>query len=104
MDNRRKEMKQKEKYHEGWCLSKKYSSILMDHEVKDEHFNIASNVYHQFISELKVKNIPHTDKNYIQVWETMLNTIQNNPKLHVCRGAMKLLHQTSIQRSSKVNL
>ena len=44
MDNRRKEMKKKEKYNEGWCLSKKYSSILMDHEVKDEHFNIASNV------------------------------------------------------------
>ena len=28
MDNRRKEMKKKEKYNEGWCLSKKYSSIF----------------------------------------------------------------------------
>ena len=102
MDNRRKEMKQKEKYHEGWCLSKKYSSILMDHE--KEYFEIAPNVYHQFISELKVKKIPHTGKNYIQVWITMLNTIQNNPKIHVCRGAMKLLHQTNVQRTSKMNL
>ena len=99
MENRRKEVEQKQNYHEGWILSKKYSKILMDHEGRNEHFRIAPNIYHQFISELKVKNIPHTDKNYIQVWETMLNTVQNNPKINICRAAIKLLHQTSIQRS-----
>ena len=100
MNNRGKEMEQKEIYNEGWKISKKYSTILMYHEKDNENFQIAPNVYHQYISELKVKNIPHTGKNYIQVWNTMLNTIQNNPKVDVCRSAIKLLHQTSIQRSN----
>ena len=100
MENREKEMKQKEKYHEGWKISTKYSTILMDHEDRNEYFEIVSNVYHQFISELKVKKIPHIDKNYIQIWDTMLNTVQNNPTIRVCRGAIKLLHQTNVQRTN----
>ena len=100
MENREKEMKQKETYQEGWKISAKYSTILMDHEDRNEYFEIVSNVYHQFISELKVKKIPHVDKNYIQIWDTMLNTVQNNPKIHVCRGAIKLLHQTNVQRTN----
>ena len=100
MENREKEMKQKETYQEGWKISTKYSTILMDHEDRNEYFEIAPNVYHQFISELKVKKIPHVNKNYIQIWDTMLNTVQNNPKIHVCRGAIKLLHQTNVQRTN----
>ena len=104
MGNYAKELKQTNKYHEGWILSKKYTTILMDHETENEYFELAQNIYHQFISELKLKNIPHKDKNYIQVWNTMLNTVENNPKVGVCRGAIKLLHQTSVQRSYKYNL
>ena len=100
MENREKEMKQKEKYHEGWKISKKYSTILMDHEDKNEYFEIAPNIYHQFISELKVKNVPHVGKNYIQLWDTMINTIQNNPTISVCRASIKLLHQTNVQRTN----
>ena len=29
----------------------------------------------------------------------MMNTVNNNPKQSVCRAAIKLLHQTSVQRS-----
>ena len=100
MENREKEMKQKEKYYEGWKISKKYSTTLMDHEDNNEYFEIAPNVYHQFISELKVKKVPHTGKKYIQIWDTMINTVQNNPKIRVCRGAIKLLHQTNVQRTN----
>ena len=100
MKNREKEMKQKETYREGLKISAKYSTILMDHEDKNEYFELATNVYHQFISELRVKKIPHVDKNYIQVWGTMINTLQNNPKIHVCRAAIKLLHQTNVQRTN----
>ena len=69
------------------------------HEGDDDYFSIALNIYHQFISELKLKKIPHQEKNYVQIWETMTNTIMNNPKVDVCRAAIKLLHQTSVQRS-----
>ena len=39
-------------------------------------------------------------ENYIQVWDTMMNTLYNNPKVDVCRASLKLLHQTSVQRSN----
>ena len=78
---------------------KKYADILIVHEGEDDYFSIALNIYYQFISELKLKKIPHQNKNYVQVWETMTNTIINNPKVDVCRSAIKLLHQTSVQRS-----
>ena len=58
MSNYAKELKQTNKYHEGWFLSKKYTTILMDHENHNEYFELAPNIYHQFISELKLKNIP----------------------------------------------
>ena len=98
-NNRKKEFTIQRKYHEGWNLSKKYTDILIVHEGEDEYFSIALNIYHQFISELKLKKIPHQDKNYVQVWDTMINTLMNNPKVDVCRAAIKLLHQTSVQRS-----
>ena len=99
MNNRAKEMERKNIYHEGWNLSKKYSSILIDHENNNEYFVLAANIYHQYISELRLKNIPHVGKNYVQVWETMLNTLEKNPKIPVCRGSIKLLHQTNCQRA-----
>ena len=98
-NNRKKEFMIQRKYHEGWNLSKKYASILILHEGDDDYFSIALNIYHQFISELKLKKIPHQEKNYVQIWETMTNTIMNNPKVNVSRAAIKLLHQTSVQRS-----
>lgn len=89
----------KKKYYEAWEISKKYSKVLIDHENNNESFLIANNTYHQYISELKVKNIPHKNKNYIYVWETMLNTIEKNMDIDVCRASIKVLYQTSIQRS-----
>ena len=98
MDNRTKEIKLKDKYYEAWNISKKYSKVLIDHEDKDEFLILASNVYKQYLSELKHKNIS-LKKNYVEVWGTMLNTINNNMDIYVCRMAIKLLYQTSIQRS-----
>ena len=95
MENREKEMKQKEKYHEGWKISKKYSTILMDHEDKNEYFEIAPNIYHQFISELKVKKVPHVNKNYIQIWDTMINTIKLEKNMKM---AVRILHLTNCKK------
>lgn len=99
--NRGNELKKQKKYHDAWKISKKYTTILMDHSSKDEHFTLAPNTYQQYLSELKHKNIPwDKQKNYIQVWDTMINTLYNNPKVDVCRASLKLLHQTSVQRSN----
>lgn len=94
------EFNKKQKYKDAWTISKKYSSILMEHENKNEHLDIAANIHYQYMSELKYKGIDaRKTNNYIQVWDTMINTINNNPKIDVQRASIKLLHQTSVQRS-----
>jgi|TARA_Y100000389_G_C17394230_1_gene481639 hypothetical protein len=91
-------MNDKQKYREAWNISKKYTSILMEHEKGNEFFQLAPFIHAQFISELKLKKF-RLNKNYVHVWDTMINTLNKNDKENVCRGAMKLLHQTSVQRS-----
>ena len=96
---RGKELNKQQRFHEAWKISKKYSSILMDHENKNEHLDIAPNIHYQYISELKYKGIDYSQKKpYVQVWDTMNNTVMNNPKIDVQRAAIKLLHQTCCQR------
>ena len=89
----------KVKYNKAWKISEKYSTILMEHENNNIHFEIAPNIYSQYLSELRLNKIQIRNKNYAQIWETMMNTVNNNPKQSVCRAAIKLLHQTSVQRS-----
>ena len=99
-NTRQTENDTKQRYKEAWKISKKYTTILMDHENKNEHLDISANIHHQYISELKYKSIDIRKKNnYIQVWDTMVNTVNNNPKIDVQRASIKLLHQTSVQRS-----
>ena len=100
-DKRQNEYDKKQRYKEAWKVSKKYTSILIDHENKNEHLDIAANIHYQYISELKYKCIDcRKNKNYIKVWGTMINTINNNLKINVQRASIKLLHQTSVQRSA----
>ena len=100
MNNHQRELNKKLKYRDAWTISKKYTTILLEHENKNEHLDIAANIHYQYISELKYKDIDTKVKNnYIQVWDTMINTVNNNPKINVQRASIKLLHQTSVQRS-----
>lgn len=100
-NRRQNEFNKKQKYKEAWKVSKKYTNILINHENKNQHLDIAPNIHYQYISELKYKEISTNKKNnYIQVWDTMMNTINNNPKINIKRASIKLLHQTSVQRST----
>lgn len=98
--NRRKEISKKEKRKEGWILSNKYTNILMMHSKDDKNLNMCFEIHSQYMNELKNRNIPIDKKlNYIQCWDTLLNTLLKNPKVSTQRAALKLLHQTSVQRS-----
>ena len=100
MTNRYKEVNNNQKLYEALTISKKYTQILMKNDKSDEDLNMCFDLYNQFIHELKNKNIDYSIKrNYIQCWTTLLNTLLKNPKIKVQRGALKLLHQTNIQRS-----
>ena len=99
-NTRQNEFNKKQRIKKAWNISKKYSHILIEHENKNEHLDIAANIHYQYISELKYKGIDaRKNKNYVQIWDTMINTINNNPKIDVQRASIKLLHQTSVQRS-----
>ena len=82
---------------ECWKTSLKYSNMLVKNIESNDLYSISSSIYGQYMSELQSKGLPMKDKNYIQVWVTMLNTIK---KGNHSMMAIKLLHQTNCQRSS----
>lgn len=87
-------------YYQAWNISKKYSEILMNNSKNDKNLNMCFAIHSQFMTELKSKKLIFTkNKNYIQVWDTLLNTLLNNPKIPDQRAAVKQLHQTNVQRS-----
>ena len=98
--NRGKELQKQQNYRDGWNISKKYTDILMIHSENDKNLNMCFSIHSQFMNELKTRDIPRNKKiNYVQCWDTLLNTLLRNPKINVQRGALKLLHQTNVQRA-----
>tara|TARA_B110000967_G_C18770106_1_gene502607 strand:+ start:330 stop:644 length:315 start_codon:yes stop_codon:yes gene_type:complete len=98
--NREKELQKKKTYYEGWSISKKYTEILILHSDGDRNIDMCFAVHSQFMNELNRRGIPYNKKsNYVQCWDTLVNTLLRNPKINVQRAAIKLLHQTSVQRS-----
>ena len=98
--NREKELYKQERYRLGWKISKKYTDILMSNSKDDKNLNMCFAIHSQYINELRNRNVPINKKlNYIQCWDTLLNTLLKNPKIKVQRTSLKLLHQTSVQRA-----
>ena len=97
---RRYETNLMDNYHEGWKLSYQYSTILMDNITDENLYNLCCVNHSQFMNELKRKGI-NKEKNYTQVWDTMLNTVydKKNKNENIKKGAVRLLHQTNQQRT-----
>lgn len=97
---RRISYNKKENYNECWKISRKYSSILMKNINSGDLYNICCSIYGRYITELKSKNLQlkdkHNIKKYIQVWETMVDTVR---KGEIEKQAIRILHQTNCQRS-----
>jgi len=87
----------------AWKISLKYSTILMDHSNNDGFFDIVYSIHHEYLSELQRRGLNFKNKNYMQIWDTMINTQKRNPNRDIKAGAIKLLHQTNIQRCDLFN-
>ena len=90
---------EQDNYYKAWGISYKYSSQLMK-KIKlnydlDDIYNLCMMLYKQYINELKFNQLKLKNQNYIQVWETMMNTIRYEKKM---KQAIHLLHQTNQQR------
>ena len=97
-DKRRSEAFNKEYINnECWKTSLKYSNMLVKNIDSNDLYSISASIYGQYMSELQSRRLPMKDKKYMQVWSTMLNTIKKDKH---SRMAVKLLHQTNLQRSS----
>tara|TARA_Y100000817_G_scaffold148428_1_gene116209 strand:+ start:11 stop:331 length:321 start_codon:yes stop_codon:yes gene_type:complete len=100
MNNRENEMINQIKNNNGWIISRKYSQILMDYIDNQKYQYIYPTIYGLLVNELKNKKIDNiSNKKYIQCWNTMINTLKNNKKIECQKNAIRLLHQTNIQRS-----
>ena len=85
-------------YYEAWNVSYKYSSYLIKKiNHKDIHI-LCYNIYNQYMNELKNKKINNKNqsKKYIQIWNTMINTLfkQNIKK------SINLLHLTNLKNKN----
>ena len=79
-------------------------SILVKNIKSDNLLLSCNTVYGQYLHELQYKNMnvkdkKHIkDKNYVQIWETMINTINKDYIKGI--AAIRLLHQTNVQRNN----
>ncbi len=97
-DKRRSDaFNQKWLHDECWKASLKYSNMLVKNIDSDDLYSISASIYGQYMSELQSRRLPMKDKTHIQVWTTMLNTLKRGEH---SKMAIKLLHQTNLQRSS----
>jgi hypothetical protein len=90
------EYQKKSDYYECWSISERYSGDLIQQIDSSDLYNICKSVTGQYMNELSGKNLETIDKNYTQVWTTMMNTVKKGGDT---RLAIKLLYQTSCQRS-----
>jgi len=81
---------------ECWKTSLKYSSQLNKNINNKDLTNLCYSIYGQYINELQSRNLYKENKNYIQIWQTMINTVKRDEHTHM---GIKLLHQTNLQHS-----
>jgi len=81
---------------ECWRTSLKYSSQLIKNSKINDIDNLCNSIYGQYINELQSRKIYNENKNYVQIWNTMLNSVKRGNHTQM---AIKLLHQTNLQHS-----
>ena len=80
---------------ETWNISHKYSSKLMNNIDKKNLYLSCYTQYNQYINELTYKKLTIIDRNYIQIWDTMLNTIKLEKNMKM---AVRSLHLTNCKK------
>tara|TARA_B100001287_G_C22459001_1_gene424131 strand:- start:55 stop:372 length:318 start_codon:yes stop_codon:yes gene_type:complete len=81
-----------------WKISLKYSQQLYNNIDKPDLYERSLICYHQFINEINSNKYPIKKRNYIQIWDTMINT--SSKRLDRNKSSVKLLHQTNVQRNN----
>ena len=100
-EKQNKEYLLQKRYQNAWETSLKYSKILIKNIDKNDIYEIIEGVYYEYIQSLKSQNIYNKKKNYFLVWETTLNTINNQKNTHtIKRNSIKNLYYTSMLKNN----
>ena len=83
---------------DAWELSYKYSKQLLKDIDKKNIYLQCHIAYNQYMIHLKYKKISIKNKIYVQIWNTMLNTIKQEKKMKM---SIRQLHLTSVKRHEK---
>ena len=98
-DKRRAEGLQiKADHYECWEISLRYSDVLIKNINSSDLGLLCDTIYGQYLHELEYKNLDTKGKNYVQIWETMINTVKKWKGNEI--SSIRLLHQTNCQRVS----
>ena len=81
-----------------WKMSLKYSQLLYNNIDKSDLYDRSLTCYYQFMNEMNSRGYPIKKRNYIQIWETMINT--SSKRLDRNKSSVRLLHQTNVQRNN----
>lgn len=85
----------------AWETSLKYSTIIIKNIDKRDIYNIVKSVYFEYQQSLKSQQIYEKNKNLINIWETVINTINNSKNSeNVKRGCIKNLYYTSMVKNN----
>jgi len=78
-----------------WELSLKYSTILMSNINTSNLYSLCISTTDEYIKSVKklYKNKNVMDRNFIQIWKTMLNTVKHGKNMKSC---IRLLHHTNL--------
>ena len=95
------EYSQKIKNLNAWGISLKYSKILQKNIEKKDLLDKIFDVYKLYVNELQSNGCLLKNKNYIFIWETVLNTI-NNHKLsdEFKKGSIRNLCYVNIKKNN----
>ena len=89
-DKRRKiSLQDYKNYHNAWKLSHKYSSRLVKNINNENYYELSKMYYSQYMNEINNHGY-NKNRNYIQIWNTMINT--------GTKESIRLLHQTNIKK------
>jgi len=101
ISNNAYEINKKKGVIQAWNISLKYSKRLMEHANNDDCFDIVYGIHREYLSELHRNGLSLKRKNYMQIWDTMINTQKRNPKRDIRVASIRLLHQTNVQRCDR---
>ena len=93
--NRALEFERKNNILQGWVISKKYATHLINNIDNKNISNILYSLYGKYLCDLHSNHLDSTNRmKYNRAWQTLLNTFKNYKSEKIIRKAVNQFHYT----------